>query len=409
MIFLLVFFLLIFIMNKKSITGYLSFYIAMSVLAGILISLNIYINSINEIYDLLITLLILFFMIIGFRNYKFYEFDQNDNIKKFDRLFKPLNILTILGLIVNIIIFCMIIVYYLKLGVSIGEFKNGKIAQIFISTSVPRILTITSALLSPLSYIAFGYHFYYLIVKDYKRARLAFLGTLNNLITTLFVFGRGGIVLYLLMYFFYFLLIKHYIDNKYLNKIKKGLFRLGIIFVIPLYLISNNRFYNYSYKTVDPIVKNPILYSSLHYFSQWLEYGLIALNRYTPDLNLAGSSFMYLPNTLLSLFGVQVSSIQLLRDNSLGNLSTSFTGLPAILVYDFGIVGALLFSILYSIAVFNLGPQKGIIKRFNLIYYAFLIPVPLLFFESNFFISSQYNVALVYLLLFRGLYKIKFD
>jgi oligosaccharide repeat unit polymerase len=289
--------------------------------------------------------------------------------------------------------------------VSIGAYKNGGIATDFIASSGLGFVSTLSLLFSPFSYLTLGYHFYFLSKNDKRNAIKAILLSSSIFLPNLAYLSRAGAVTFILIYIANWIFVKELYPKKVRIKVRKIVFRTITVIGIVLFLISNNRFSDEKVMQ-DSLIQNPVMNSILWYFSQWYSNGIILIERYHPDLNLKGSSFAYFFNKVKEIFGFEIVDIKILRDHAFGELATHFNGLPAVLVYDFGYFGAVLFSVIFYSIVRRYAPKRGRITIKNLLLFSLLIPMPLMFFQGNQFTSSIYQLSVMYMIILRLLDRI---
>ena len=400
MLLIFLFFSVYFILNRKSVAGGLSVLVVSSVLSGFLIHLDVQMKGPADVFNVGLTVLILLLFIAGFKDYATHSFIVDGRHERLLSLFKFIFIGSMIAIVINLFIILSSINNLMQLSISIEAYKNQKIAQEFLASSVPMPLRALTAFLSPLSYLALGYHFYFMIVKDRRRSLLAFIASFNIFLVTLFVIGRGGVVSYILLYIFYWIYSYGALDKNFKNKVR-NLFIFTLVFIGSFFIfISIDRFTVYSHFSSGSLVENQFLYSLLHYLSQWIENGMLLLDGYEYEKNLSASTIRYLPNKVLSMLGYTIIPIQELRIASFGELASAFNGLPAILVYDFGYVGSIIFAFTCFLIVRSFAPKNRLVLPSNFILFSLLIPAPLFFFQGSYFIFSMYNIAILFGIVF---------
>lgn len=353
------------------------------------------------LFEILIVDLILFFTIMGFKKYEVKEIVQCRETAKYEFMYRYIKFFAVIGILANVILISSSFKRYMSLAVSISVFKNQGLAIDFISNSPFYFLTTVSLICSPFSYMALGYHFYFLCKGNKKSAIKSLILSFGIFLPNLVYLSRAGAVTYILMYLAYWYYIKNVFSKKIRKKVSKIVTRtMGVIMFI-LILISQNRFSSYAINQEPSLIKNPVIYSMTWYFAQWFRNGLVLINRYNPSLNLRGSSFAYIINKFRAIGGVEMVDIKILRETAFGNLATHFNGLPAVLIYDLGYLGAILFSIIFFFVVKRFSPKHGKISLDNFLVFSVLIPMPLMFFQGNYFTIATFNLAIVYLLFIR--------
>lgn len=312
------------------------------------------------------------------------------------------------------IIISLYVLYNLNIMVSAGiisaeAHKNGGEGTATLNKIVNNhwLLTITY-LLSPTGYISLFFHFYYLLQKNYKKAIIHIFLSLNIVTVGMMGLSRSSTITYVLLYGSMFYFFRPLIDAK----IKKKMYFISILFMIfiggYLTLTTTTRFEDHSYFNITsknkPIVnphKNPVLYSVFDYSGQWQEYAPKILDLYTP-----GDQFWGMYNSCglaVQLTRYIYPRIDTEIDSKLERIMgfdrIMFHGVVARLVYDFGIVGAILFIFVYAYIVKKLAPKAGILVAKKAIFYPVIIPFPLMFFCGNAFSGIALNLAVIYCLL----------
>jgi hypothetical protein len=163
---------------------------------------------------------------------------------------------------------------------------------------------------------------------------------------------------------------------------------IGSIFLgaVVLFFISvtNSRFSEaYVYLELMPdtsIVKDPVLYSLLDYFSQWYHQGFYVLDRYQ-YITFNGQSS--LSQVLLFVNGLtpftwSMEEFLLLKQKILGSdLYDKFTGLVPNLVFDMGYIFTVIFAAVFNRLASYFAPKKGEIGLMSAFLMVLLIQLPM--------------------------------
>lgn len=319
------------------------------------------------------------------------------------RLLSTIVFLAGIGSLISALAFLFMMKAYANSGLNVSQFKNGGYSKEYIDATIPFIKY--NFLLLPFGYLSLGIHFSRLIVGNIRGAYIALWGSASLFLTPLMHLSRGGVLLFFLLYIFYFLLIRPCLEKEMKRRLSRMFYICSFSFACAFFLITNNRFRE---GAGEGIIDNPLVYSIFNYMSQWMVAGVEVIKLYTPENSIFASSFLYLPNRVMRFFGTEKIDFFKLKLELYGDYGTSFVGLPATLVYDFGSVGAIVFSWSYYFAIKHIYHSiDGVAK---IISFSLIVPTPLFFFQGAYFVSGSYNIAILYflLLLFFYTYSIVF-
>jgi oligosaccharide repeat unit polymerase len=391
-----------FIFAKNLIFKFLITLFSISVFGGVITNQPIPIFDISSNFNSIFVCVVLFFLFIPF-NYK-----ENKNISSQSNFGYSVNdwylfiliALSCLALFINIYILYRSAAYLIASSLTVGDYKNLGYAEDFIKSLVNPVFGFLSSLLSPLSYICLSIHFYSIIKMKKGYALMSLIGALNIAVVPLFYFARGGILTFCLLYICMALLVFQFLSRRHKKQIIKGvsLFIMPVFFVF--IFISLNRFDFYPHYREGTLVTNHILFSIFDYLSQWMVNGDAIINNFTHDKIIFASNFLYIPNKVFSLIGVGSSSLQELREYAFPGYENYFNGPVALLVYDFGYIGALAVCIFYFFIAKRAvqGKSKRVLSL--LTSYVILLPIPIYFFQGLFTVFGFYNQAIIYSLIF---------
>ena len=399
----------VFIGSKKPVALYLAILIALSSVSGFLVGRLPDLLNLVDVFNYAFTILILFIFIHGFKGYRLVNIKEPSNLKSFKYILFFIILCLTISLLLNVHIVNKSIGYILSSGSSITTFKNEGEAAILIRQWVHPYLVRTANIFSPLGYIALGLHFYYLVKAKWKLTLVFFLLSLNIPLVGLHGLSRSTIVQYILMYALYYFYVYPAIGKKIKFKINIAALLVGLLISIAFYNITDSRFSSSSYYSIEStgLIQNKILYSIFDYFSQWNQNGIEVMGSFTLDKLWYGKSSLTLLDTALDLIGVENTKYIDIRKETLGSKASSFNGLVANLLYDFGHLFALIFSVFFFLIVRALGPKRGSIKLSNFIYFSVLVTVPVMFFTDNYLSVIMLNIAIVYTIVISFMLKLK--
>lgn len=306
---------------------------------------------------------------------------------------------SMLALIINVGILIKSASFFRDLAISVSEFKNQGVSEAYVSSISP-YASFLSLVLSPLSYLALAIHFYALLTKQRKVAFWSLLASLNIAIVPLFYLARGGLITYILLYFGMMAVVFDQLNNKYKRQVIKTILFFLTILAFVFYLISVDRFSSYSYYRTGTIISNQVLFSLLDYLSQWVVNSEGLFWGFDYSRLIFGSNFTYLPSHFLSIFGIELNTLQELRESAFPTSANKFNGVVALLVYDFGYLGALLFSFCYYLCVLKAKKIYSVNTLSGLVLICVAMPIPLFFFQGLFTAFGFYNIAVLYSLAF---------
>jgi len=366
-----------------------------SIFSGILTNIPVDFFDVETNVNALVSCLVIFLLFVGFNSKPSVSLERAHEKYVNSSHITLLIVLACFAVLVNFFVFLNSFFHILTIGMAVGEFKNSGYGEDFVFNAVPPFVRSFSFVVSPLSYFCLAAHFYFLIISNRKMSALAFFGSLNIVLLPLIYFARGGLVVYVILYFSILIYVFKYLDSRAQKKIKHRV-ALGISpLIVIFFLISINRFEDYPFFRDGSLISNPVLYSIFDYLSQWMANGNSLLNSFDSTKIMYGSNFTYLPGKFLSPFGVDFPDVQELREHHFGGLANRFNGLPALLVYDFGYYFSFLFASLYMLIVrFFLARGRHIL--ISLSWLSVLLPIPLFFFQGLFTVFGFFNLAVLY-------------
>lgn len=386
----------------------LSFFITLIVLFSIILSVFLGRElEIENIYDLLVLFLMIFFMIIIILPWKNYRAVSYINVLNPLKVSKLTNLLVCINSFVFVIFF--ITSYVVMTAVSdINEFKYGEgVSKDFYYTLLPFNVTFFNIanLFYYSAYFLLPLHFYYLYKRRYWISFVCFLLSLNIVLYGLTFFSRAVVIQYLLMYSSFYWLLNSVIERKVKKKFKVVFLLLGFCSLAYFAIISIQRFEDDSasisaYVSTIPqeaIVQDPVLYSYLDYSSQWVFNGYEIMKKYEGD----GFNGQITFNPLLSLlnqfqiFPYDSENYSKLRKHLWpDHYSYSFNGFAAYTLYDYGLFFGLIFCFLYYRIVIKMSPKNNIMRLNDLFLLVLLVQIPLM----SIFYSQMVNIVIGFLI-----------
>lgn len=347
----------------------------------------------------------------GYHNYSSlntFDFSQiNPNsLRKAERVISFIGyVLAIVDIFILVRIFSMLSSDFF----TVQEFKNEGGAEDVFSSLVPSYLMTFGRLFSPLGYLFVALHFYYLVQENAHRSikylLLSLVWVLNGLITL----SRSATVEYVLVYVGFFYFISPVLSSKVRKNLLKYVSIFGLIIVSLLLIISSSRFSDFYTKKSKNVaildeMDNPLLFSSLDYFALWQEQSIDYMKQRTSDQIYYG---MYNTLGLIEMIQKQIYGNKAINEkkekqifDKLGDLSHSFHGPIARLVYEFGYLGTILFIFLYYFILYRFSPQKGILDLKVLLAVPVLLPMGVLFFVGIGIGGLYIQIAIIYNILF---------
>lgn len=406
MIFLFIIFSIFIFLNLKSKSLILLFALIqiVSILGGFFIGRYLEIESTTDILWFLFSLFLLLSVILPWKNYRGIKFIITPNENKVKLL---TNFLIIINSMV-FIVFLITTITVMTLITDINEFKYKEgVAEDFYYKSLPINVSFLNIaiILYYFSYFILPLHFYYLLKKKKKLAIICFILSLNIVLYGLTFFSRAVVVQYVLIYIGLLWIFYSALTNNVKRIIKFFGVGIGVIALVYFIDVSIRRFEEDRERAkiygdtipVESIVQDPVLFSYLDYTSQGIFNGYEVIKLYS-DEGFNGQITWQPVLSLMSEFGLvnyNTYEYKKLRAKLWpGHYSYSFNGYSAYTLYDYGIIGSLLFSILYGFVVMKIRPRKNTVSLGNLFLISLLMQLPL---QAIFF--SQIGGIIIALLL----------
>lgn len=387
--------------RRRTIAFYIILFFLCSSFFGIVIGNVPEMNSFLDFFNIVYTLFILCLFCTCFKNYRLYDVADPINIRAFKFLLVFLSLSLVLSFVINLLIIYKSFSYIMISGADITSFKNDGEAAILIRQWVDPNLVRFANFASPLGLLALAFHFYYLIKVRLYLSLFFLLLSLNVPLAGLHGLSRSGIVQFILMYAFFYLYSYPAISGRVRLKINFFVFLILSSVLLAFYYITNARFSgSYSKSDVDEgIIENRAIYSIFDYFSQWSVNGITVMGNFSLEKIWYGKSSRTFLDEVLARSGMDMVSYVELRKLTLDDNASSFNGLVATLLYDFGYAGAIAFSLLFYFFVRFLSPKRGEVQFHNFVCFGSLITLPALFFTNNYLSNTLFSVGVFYTML----------
>jgi oligosaccharide repeat unit polymerase len=373
-----------------------------SLIAGYIIGQNYAIDSLYKSFNLLFVAGILTVMIVPWNLY-----NQKVSISEPDP--KLLRFYTIILFIINGIAFLVFMTVFSVVHPEITDYENfknnGLAADIIKDLNINYILIIFSMYFHVTGYFLVPIHFYYLIKGKYILSIISFMLSLNIAFFGLTVFSRSSIIEYSILYIFYFSLfwkdikirLRYLANNRVIISVLIAV-TFGFIYLFGFFLkITENRFENLYVKS-DSVIDNPAVYYLLDYASQWFKNSNEVMSAYSFETLNGELSFplLYVIGNRFQLIHYPEGTIDDKLYALWGDHYNTFNGLFANLLYDFGYLGTILFSILYSFLLMILRPINGKLTFSSTIILGVIFIIPGMGIFNHQMRLVVYNALLVY-------------
>lgn len=377
-------FVLILLLKNKSLALLLILIQLFSVIGTFFLGRDMEIESIGNLGWVFLMIILLLLIILPWKNFygikKIEAFDKN-KLKNITRFLIIINSFVF-------IVFSITTITVMTLVTDINEFKysEGVSMQFYYKMlPFPTVFFNISILVYYFSFFLIPLHFYYLSEKKYFLSLVCFVLSLNIILYGLSFFSRAVVVQYLMLYIS-MLYISYSTIPLRAKKVMRNLFIVfGTISFFYFIYISQKRFdddrnASKAYSQTIPvtaITQNPVIYSYFDYTSQAFYNGYEVLNLYNGE-GFRGTLTL---ESLLSLVSDSKQTYNRVKYKQKlwpYQYSYSFNGFPAYSVYDFGIVGSLLFGVLFYFIVNKLRPRKNVIRLKELFLIVLLVQIPLM-------------------------------
>lgn len=368
----------------------------LSLVSAIVIQKDDYMDDPTTVLSAILSLVITLSIILPWKNYTKITAIEILPKGSFDRL-------SVLLFVVGSFIFLVLLVVALYVNVLISDINAFKYEEGSSMDFYYKMLPFDTRLFILaysfyyLSFFFIPLHFYSLYIDDTKKAVVYFILSLNLILFGLSFFSRWTIALFILLYLSHWICYNRIIPDNLRKKELKwiGLFAglLAAFFVmITISRFTTNTAYEKEVVNQSGVDMSPTLYSVFDYLGQSNSISLYHLNHYD-GRTFGGSYVLSDAQTFFSILRiVPPSSSEERIDKVWTEFQRCFRTYACYTVYDVGIIGALLISVIFVLLV----KRKGKKITFNsYIRSSILLMVPCC---SIFF--SYLNIALFTLILF---------
>jgi len=395
---ILLVFLLLYFRNSKSAVKLFIIIQIVSIAGIFFIGKNFPIDTGFKFFNVLLTFLILVLIISPWSRISNINTIFSNNPVKIKKL---TNILLYIS-IVPFITFSITSFFVITRVTDINEFKYSEGVITSFYNNLPFIsaqLIALSSYLYLISFFLIPLHFYYLSKGLNRLSILCLLFSLNIILFGLTYFSRVSFIIYSFTYISMFIILRDSLKIETRKAIIKGLILFGAIVFVYFISITIKRFGDDDYYaniiSSSSLIKDPVHYSYIDYLSQGYYNGMYLLNEYKGQIFNGQLSFQSLLNTfgnqgIIRIFNFDTNNYYNLRKIIWPNHYYTFNGLAAYLIYDFGYLLAIIFSLIYYLVVVKLRPQNKKISITNLFVLVLLVQLP----HSAIFYSSFSAIVL---------------
>ncbi len=352
------------------------------------------------------TVLLLAILFLSFRKYVNLKGidDSKINILKLNRVEKVLEVVGVVALIINLYILYKIFPLLAAEQINVQEYKNEGGAYDVIDQFIPHIFVTFSNMVSAVGYFFLSMHFYYLYKRQTKKSVFFLLLSLIVILSRMISLSRSSSVEFLIAYAILFLFFSPVLEKKLLKRVSIVVASFSAIIVLALVVISESRFSGYYTKNSkqEAILdeqQSPVLFSTIDYFCQWEEWNEYVLNRYKPEYSAHGAHGF---GGIYKMIEQKIVGPDVVKERqkklelSRGEGASSFPGLIADLVVDFGFIGALIFTLLFNHLMNSAGPKKRYLPFSTLLFLPIILTVIGLFWAGNVFGSFSIEAGVLY-------------
>lgn len=407
MIYLIVsLFFLVKIRGWNSITKILFTILVITSAAAYLVGRQYDFFNLNSTLCAIYTILILSILFLSFNKYTDIKGVDDSRISSF-RLHQVERLLVLIGviaLLINIYILYRIFPLLAAEQINVQEYKNEGGAYGVIDQFVPHIFVTFSNLFSAVGYFFLPMHFYYLSKRQSKKAIFFLVLSFTVVLSRMISLSRSSSVEFLIGYGIMFLFISPMLSKKLLRRVTIVLISFFSILLLALFVISESRFSSYYTKNSkqEAILdeqKNPMLFSTIDYFTQWEEWGEYTLLRFKPEYMSYGASgfggiYKIVEQKIVGEHVIIERKKNMERVRGEG--ASSFPGLIADLVIDFGYLGTFIFALLFYRLFNTMKPRNHILSFKTLLFLPTTVTVLGLFWAGNVFNSFSIEAGVLY-------------
>ena len=398
---------LFFVKGRYSISRYWFFLLLISSVCAFVVGRQ-HQTDVQTLIYVIYNVVLLYFLFYSYKDFSNLKGVESDgiNFRKLHTLERIFGVLCFMAIIVNTYILYKVLNMLSSDIFTVQEFKNEGGAGEVYDSLVPHVLISFSNFVTPIGYLFIGLHFYYLITKDIKRSIcFLFLSTVI-ILNGLMALSRSVTVQYILVYvcmlFFVFPLLSNHARSKI---IRIGIV-VGVIIGFVFFVISSSRFSEFYYKRskneamIDETT-NPLLFSTLDYFSLWQENAPLLMDKYEFGHIYWGMfNSCGLAVQIEGRLGSGLTQKKAAREREfqkiMGDESNSFHGPIARLVHDFGWSGTILFILIMGVLIRKIQPTNGTAHFKTFFFLPLLLPFASSFFAGNVYGNLAIDLAVIY-------------
>lgn len=376
-------------MKGRSLSLLFTCIILISIFFGFFLGRKLIIESFSDLSIIILIIFLLMSLIIPWNNYK--------NIKSISGINKlKLKKITIFLIAINILIFIVFLITTITVMTFVTDINDFKystgVATDFYYKFLPfpPVFFNLAILFYCFSYFIFPLHFYYLYKKRYYLSFICFILSLNIVLYGLTFFSRAVVIQYILMYMSMTWLLYATLSEKVKKALRIFSIIVGAVSIIYFIDVSISRFKDdksaaakeyYNAIPVESITQDPVIYSYFDYTSQWIFNGFEVLKLYNYEGFNGEISYGAIAN-LADTFGIIDYNTKEYSDKRKKLWPRpyyyTFNGYAAYSVYDYGIIGSVIFSFIYIAGVNKMKPRNNTIKLRDLFLITLMIQIPAL-------------------------------
>ena len=370
-----------------------------SLIGGILLGFDFEVKNGFDFFNLIYQIIILSLFILPWLNVNYsLKITQVNEYRV-----KKLAYAIILINVISFVIFAIATYYAFTTVTEYSSFKNdGSNDYFYKSLPINGTLYLLALYLNATSIFLIPLHLYFLSHRKLFLSMLSLVLSFNVILEGLSNFSRSSFVLYIIVYIFClpFFYPKFDVSTKRKIKIIGSFF--SILILVFFILISINRFTDYfmygDAQYNNTVIKNPIVYSMIDYLSQWYMNSGIVMSKYNFETFNGELSSPFII-TLANKFGLIDYNPNTIIDKLIaawGSKYDKFNGLVPNLLFDFGYICTLLFSIMYFIAIKILTKRKNTVELSKLFLLVTMFILPSMGIFNSQLKSTNYNLLILY-------------
>lgn len=388
LIYFILLFCLLVLLKNRSIAIIMILIQLISLVGMLLINADYPINSLFQVFNVVITIVILTTIIMPWADVKKIKVIYTLNEQKLLRLTKFLIGVSILPFIVFAVVATFVILYVDDINTF--KYAEGASIEFYYSLPINTKLLILANYLFNFSYFLIPLHFYYLGKRKFGLSILCLIFSLNIILHGLTYFSRSVFIHYILVYLAFLYMLFSTFDRRFRRLLRISVSIAAVLFATYFIYISNQRFTgDKQYADLIPqksLIQDPVVYSYFDYLSQWYPNGMKVLDSYNFE-SFNGQVTMQPVLSILGQYNIisySSDSYVSLRKRLWPENWWTFNGFVAYTIYDYGYLFSFIILSLYVYAIKKSSPIAGRISVMKLFILVLLIQLPLVaIFYSN--------------------------